>query len=331
MLFRSGRDEAVKTQKLWIAKEKEVVGQVAEVEDALDAEIKLFDDNIERLANEEKERKESAYINRQATLTKMGATYVDGSFVLGAASFEANLVKGASDEVWESAIIPKFTEEYEKIEVVRIAEQKKKDDEAAELKRQQEELAQKQRDFEKQQAELVQQQQAAAQKEAERVAAEQAKINAENDRVFTERLSALKGWSFNGVSVINHGVLFGTKADLYSAPADVFNKIVEDNTLFIAESARKAEEQRLADIETAKQDAIKKEQERQAEQKRLDEIKAQQQEQQRLADLEAANDKTKWEDFLRQVKAISMVEMRSGQYRKRIQMAKEKIEEILNL
>src|SRR3954470_24997492 len=102
-----GRERAVKEQKLWIAEQKRVVGEVATVEDPLDAEIKKFYDNVERLKQEELQRQEEAYINRQAILTKMGATYVGGSFVLGEASFEGNLVKGSSDDVWEEAIVPK--------------------------------------------------------------------------------------------------------------------------------------------------------------------------------------------------------------------------------
>jgi len=48
-------------------------------------------------------------------------------------------------------------------------------------------------------------------------------------------------------------------------------------------------------------------------------------------ELEAANDKTKWEDFINQVKEINTFEMRSGQYRKKMQIAKEKLDEILAL
>jgi hypothetical protein len=167
-ICKEGREEAVKTQKLWIAKEKEVVGRVAEVEDALDAEIERFDKEVERLENEEKERQEAAYINRQALLTKMGATYADGSFVLGSASFEAALIKGSPEDVWEETVLPKFQAEYEKIELVRIEEEKKKQEAEAELKRQQEELQRQQAELKAQQEEMQRQRDEAARIENEK-------------------------------------------------------------------------------------------------------------------------------------------------------------------
>lgn len=149
-ICKEGREEAVKTQKLWIAKEKEVVGKVGEVENPLDAEIERFEANVARLEAEEKERQEAAYINRQALLTKMGAIYADGNFVLGNASFEATLIKGSDEDIWSETVLPKFQAEYEKIEAVRIEEEKKKQAAEAETKRQQEEFEKKQAEFKKQ-------------------------------------------------------------------------------------------------------------------------------------------------------------------------------------
>jgi chromosome segregation ATPase len=42
---KEGREEAVKIQKQWIAKEKEVIGRIAEVENPLDAQIEAFDNH----------------------------------------------------------------------------------------------------------------------------------------------------------------------------------------------------------------------------------------------------------------------------------------------
>ena len=282
-ICKEGREEAVKAQKQWIAKEKEIVGQVAEVEDALDAEIKAFDDNVARIEQEEKIRQEEAYINRQAALTKMGAVYTDGSFTLGEASFEANLIKGSSDEVWEGSVLPKFQEEYQKIEAVRIEAEKKKAEEEAAMKAEQEKLRAEQEAFRLQQEEFKRQQAEAARIEQEKLAAEQR----EKERIEME---------------------------------------AEFERMKIA-AAEAAEQKRLADVEKAKQDAILAEQKRQAdaeEAKRQEEIKKQ-------MELEAAGDKTKWEDFIAQIKEINTFEMRSGQYRKKMQIAKEKLEEILSL
>lgn len=282
-ICKEGREEAVKAQKQWIAKEKEIVGQVAEVEDALDAEIKAFDDNVARIEQEEKNKQEEAYINRQALLTKMGAVYANGEFTLGEASFEANLIKGASENVWVEAVLPKFEAEYQKIEVVRISEQKKKAEEEAAIKAEQEKLRAEQEAFKLQQEEFARKQQEAERVEKEKLAEKQR----EKEKI---------------------------------------EKEAEFERMKIA-AAEAAEAKRLADVEKAKQDAILAEQKRQA-----DEVEAKKQEEiKKQMELEAANDKTKWEDFLNQVKEINTFDMRSGQYRKKMQIAKEKLDEILAL
>jgi hypothetical protein len=326
-LCKEGRERAVKEQKLWIAKEKEIIAEVAIVEDALDAEIKKFDDEVERIANEEKERQEGVYINRQATLTKMGAVYNEGSFTLGASSFEAILIKNSSEEVWEEMMLPKFQAEYEKIESVRIEEERRKDEEAKELKRKQDELAENNRLFEEQKKEFER-------KQAEAKKLEEEKQHAEALEKEKQK-SALQKKRFELIYPVNP---IGSDMDmntLWALSENDFNEKLEAKTKEFneakAEKDRLAEEKRLADIEEAKQKAIKDEQDRVAEKERLDEIKKKQEEEKRIAELESAGDKVKWELFIKKVNEIEVFEMRSGQYRRKMQIAKEKIEEILEL
>lgn len=315
-ICKEGREEAVKTQKLWIAKEKEVVGRVAEVEDALDAEIERFDKEVERLENEEKERQEAAYINRQALLTKMGATYADGSFVLGSASFEAALIKGSPEDVWEETVLPKFQAEYEKIELVRIEEEKKKQEAEAELKRQQEELQRQQAELKAQQEEMQRQRDEAARIENEKRHQEQLAEQKRVSELQSKRLSLLLPFNPSGSDV--------DMATLWSLEEDKFNEILESKKKSFEkqqlEQQRLAEEKRLADIEFAKQEAIKKEQQRIAEE-----------EEKRQAELEAASDKTKWAEFLKEVGNISFFDMKSSQYKAKMNAARAKITEILGL
>jgi len=315
-ICKEGREEAVKTQKLWIAKEKEVVGRVAEVEDALDAEIERFDKEVERLENEEKERQEAAYINRQALLTKMGATYADGSFVLGSASFEAALIKGSPEDVWEETVLPKFQAEYEKIELVRIEEEKKKQEAEAELKRQQEELQRQQAELKAQQEEMQRQRDEAARIENEKRHQEQLAEQKRVSELQSKRLSLLLPFNPSGSDV--------DMATLWILEEDKFNEILESKKKSFEkqqlEQQRLAEEKRLADIEFAKQEAIKKEQQRIAEE-----------EEKRQAELEAASDKTKWAEFLKEVGNISFFDMKSSQYKTKMNAARAKITEILGL
>lgn len=315
-ICKEGREEAVKTQKLWIAKEKEVVGRVAEVEDALDAEIDKFDKEVERLANEEKERQESAYINRQAQLTKMGATYVDGCFVLGDASFESILIKESSQDVWEESVIPKFQAEYEKIESVRIAEEKKRQEAEAELKRQQDELARQQEELRKQQEEMQRQKEEAERIERDKKHQEQLAEQKRISDLQNKRFELLYPFNTSGADVDMN--------TLWQLDESKFNEVLElkkneFNTKQL-EQQRVAEEKRLADIELAKQEAIKKEQQRIAEEQ-----------QKKQAELEASNDKTKWDAFVKALNKIEFYDMKSSQYRKKMADAKQKIESIIFL
>lgn len=282
-LCTEGRERAVKEQKLWIAKQKEIVGEIAVVEDALDAEIKKYDDEVDRKVAEEKQRQEDAYINRQAALTKMGATYQNGCFVLGEAEFEASLVRGASQDIWDEAVIPKFKAEYEKIEAVKVQQEEERSEREAAMKAEQDRLRQEQEAFRLQQEEFNRHQAEAARIEREKVLAEQR----EKERLQREA-------DFERMKI---------------------------------EAAHAAEAKRLADIEAA----IRREQERKSEEERQAVIKKQQEEEKKKAELEAAGDKVKWDAFIKKVAEIETFEMRSGQYRRKMQVAKQKIEEILAL
>lgn len=315
-ICKEGREDAVKTQKLWIAKEKEVVGQIAEVEDALDAEVKKFDDNIERLATEEKQRQESAYINRQATLTKMGATYIDGCFVLGDTSFEAELVKGASQNIWDDDIVPKFNEEYQKIESVRIAEENAKREAEEKVRAEAEKLRQEQETFRLQQEEFNKKQAEAELAAKEKARQEELEKERQQSTLQKKRFEELFPFNPTGADVNMSTLWVLAESDfneLLSKKKDEFEKNK-------AEQLRIDEEKKQAEIEAARQEAIKKEQARVAEE-----------EAKRQAAIESATDKIKWDEFRQQVSNIEMYDMRSGQYRTKMQSAKEKIQQILAL
>lgn len=188
---KEGREDAVRTQKQWIETEKKVVGRVTEVEKPLDDQIAMFDAEVERLAAEEKRRQEEAYINRQATLTKMGARYENGSFVLGEASFESELVKGASYDVWAEAIVPKFQSEFEKIESVRIAEEKAKDEREESMKAEKEKLRKEQEEFRLQQEKFKKEQEESARIEREKLQAENAEKLRKEREIEFEKMKVL--------------------------------------------------------------------------------------------------------------------------------------------
>lgn len=327
-LCKEGRERAVAEQKEWIKKEKEIVGKVSEVESVLDAEISKFDAEVDRLATEEKNRQEDAYINRQATLTKMGAVYSDGSFSLGEASFEAALIKGAGNDEWDGIILPKFNAEYEQIEQVKIAEEKKKEEEAAEFKRKQDDFLQKQKDLEAREAEMIRQQQEATNK-----ANEARKAVIKGRCVQLESLGMTYNFQHNAYVFFDINVDNNTEISLLND--DEWNALIEKITPIIIErkeGLEVAERAKIATkIEAAKQEAVKKEQERIAEEARQNELKRQQDEARKIEALSQASDKVKYADLIQKIGSIALPEMRSGQYRGKVAIIREKIEEIISL
>ncbi len=313
---KAGREDAIAIQKLWVAKEKEVVAEIQSVETPLDNEIAKFDAEVERLANEEKRLQEEAYMHRTQALTKMGAAYSEGSFTLGAYSIEANMIKESSADTWSDSILPKFDAEYQKIEAERIELQKKKDLEEAELRKKQEELAEQQRLFNEQQAEFKKQQeeQQRAQLEKEReekAQAERIKTEQQNKRL--QQLIPYNPYN-KGVDV----------SSLWSLEEDAFITLLNDTKAKYeveqADKQRQIEEQ-----------AALKERQRIEEENRQTEIKRQQEEQRKAEELAKAGDTAQWDNFIEQVKKLSVPQVKSGQYRKIGAIAKEKLEEILNL
>lgn len=313
---KAGREDAIAIQKLWVAKEKEVVARIQEVESPLDEEIAKFDAEVERLANEEKRLQEEEYMRRTQALTIMGAIYANGSFTLGNYSVEASLIKESSLETWTDSILPKFDAEYQKLEAERIELQKKKDLEEAELRRKQAELEEQQRKFQEEQAEFKRKQEEQQRAEMERKRAEE--IEAERVRTEAQNKRLQQLIPFNPY---NKGISVN---ELWSLSEEQFISLLNDTKAKFeqeqAEEKRKIEEQAAA-----------KERQRIEEENRLAEIKRQQEEQRKQEELAKAGDTAQWDNFIEQVKKITVPTVKSGQYRKISAMAKEKLDEIIAL
>lgn len=324
-ICKSGREDAIKIQKLWVEKEKEVVGKIAEIEDPLKAELDKFDAEVERKENEQRQKREEAYINRQAELTKMGATYSNGAFVLGDVSFDANIIKDADDEIYVGTIFPKFNDVYQKLEAERIAEEQRKAAEAAELKRKQDELDRRQREFEEKQREFQRQQEEAERQARElQLQKEKAELEA-RQKLINHRSAVLSGlgMQFNGSEYKYEDVNVHT-TEMGTLSENDWVELVQKITPVIEQRKKEA-------ADRAAEAAAQKERERIAEEQRKEAIRKQEEEERKALELAQSTDKTKWAAFLEQLNQLVHQEMKSPKYRRMQQIAKEKIEEIYNL
>lgn len=242
----NGREEATAIQKAWIAKEKEVTGKIAEVEDYLEAQEKEYEAGIAAEKEARKRREEEQLIIRQQILTSMGALYTDGCFVLGEVSFELSAVKESDIDVWNDVINAAFTAEYQKIQAEQLEQEQKKKEAEAELKRQQEEMERKRKELEEKEAELKREEERQAK---ERDNKERAKLR--------ERVGALMALGFKSDSELCAWVGYGVGVEdsyIKNHTDDQWDTLIGNITKKVdevkaAEAEEKRKEQEQKDVQ----------------------------------------------------------------------------------
>lgn len=334
-ICKEGRSDAIKIQKMWLAKEAEILGKIAEVQDPLDAEIKKFEDEEKRLEQVEQERKDNQYNTRQTELIKMGATLANGCLNINDLSIETSNIREVDDEDYNETILPLFKLQYEKNEAARVAEENKKRLEREEFEKQQLKLKEQQEEMKKRQEQLELQKKEFQEKikEAERIRQEEeSKVVMKK---FNERFDMLTGYSFNGSVVKNNlGQALGNVEYVVGLSDEVFNEMVSMNNKAIEDRKKQQEENRQLELQRAQEEAAQKERERIEEEQRQAKIKAEQEEQARIEDAAKATDKEKWATFvtaLNEFYIANLPEFKSKGYKDKRAIAKEKFEEISEL
>lgn len=244
-ICKKGREAATKVQKAWIKKEEEVTGQIGEVEDYLEKQEVEYEAEIEKEKEARKRKQDEQLITRQQVLVGYGALFSDGKFVLGDVSFEFSLIKESDDDVWKEAILPKYEEEYNKIQAEQLELDRKKKEAEDELKRQQEELEQKQKKLAEKEAKIKE--------EEVRQAIEADKRRAIMLENRTNQITAL-GFKYNG-SVEYHfhefTILIG---DVHEFSTEEWDTLIADATEYVnvinaAEAAAQKREQERKELQ----------------------------------------------------------------------------------
>jgi len=254
-----GREDAVSIQKAWVAKEKDVTSRISEVEDYLERQEKDYESAVAKEKEDRKRKQEEQLIMRQQILTNMGALYSDGSFHLGEVSFELSVVKESEPDIWEESILPKFKEEYEKVEAERIEQERIKQERESEMKRQQEELERKQKELEEKEAALKKAEEERLKKAQEEQLKKEAEERERINQLWRGRLREL-GCRWDGHQAYarrDDTVVVATYSDLVDWTDEQFNKVLEDYRSAEAEHAEYLEQKRLAEIEAQKEAARK--------------------------------------------------------------------------
>ncbi len=324
---KKGREDAIKTQRLWIAKEKEVLGKIAKVQDPLDLEIKRYEDEQNRLEQIEIRRKEQTYMDRQTKLFIMGAKYADGSIVLRDVSYETTLIREANEDMWES-MLAKYNKVYAEIEAAKVEEENRRKAEAEELKKQQDELKRQQQELKDQQDKL----------RAEQILIENKKYK-EREQILQQRRSQLVSLGMVYQMVYDYyayeDVKVDNAAEILLLSEQEWNELIEGIKPMIEQRKQIIEAERqkkiAADIAFAKEEATRKERERIEQEQRDAEAKRQQEEQRKEDELAQAGDAARWVEFTKRLSLIKMPQAKSSYYKSRVNIAKQKLEEISQL
>lgn len=332
---KKGREDATRTQKAWLAVEKDFVKIVSEGEDYLSNLEEEFETEQERIKAEIKRKQEEQFIIRQADLTKMGAQYLDGNFVLNDVSYEAILIKEADEDIWLS-MRGKFNEQYLVNEESRIAEEKKKQEAEAELQRQRDEQEKKQRELEEREAAIKKKEQEEAERQAaieSAKAAEQKRLMDERNKSRSNQLVAL-GLNYNGQEYVFQDVNVHW-VDITTQSESDWDVLINKITPVVEQRKKEVEQKRLAEIEEQKriaaEAAVKKEQDRVAEEKRLNEERERKEAEKKAEEAMKATDKQKWQSFLAAIESISFPEMKHPAYKGKVADAQKLVKKILDL
>jgi hypothetical protein len=343
---KHGREDAVKEQKLWLAKEKTHLQRTAKVLNPLDEEIKKFDDEVERKEIAEKQRKENEYMQRQSALIKYGATFssVDGgSFVLNHISYEVNLIKDADEEVFQGIILPKYKAEFEKVQAAIVEEENKRKQEQERLQKEKEAFEEQQKQFRIQQEQFEQQQKLLQQQkdEADRQQrlAEQKRIEEENNKkieVRNNRVSQIRnlGAEYDSwLKIYKFHHLTITDVNSVDTLTDTeWNDLIEKLTPQIDAIKQQLETARLNALEEQKQAAIalaaQQEREKIAEEQRQQEIRKQQEAQRKAEEFALSGDKGMYADVISYLKNYPKHTMKSNIYKGKMNAITQFIENL---
>ena len=329
-----GREDAVKIQKLWLAKEKEVLDKIGEVQNPLDAEMKKFEDEKERLDQLEIQRKEEQFMKRQTTLLKMEAVYSGNSFTLGSVSYELDNIKEADEEIWNDTILPKYQREFAKVEAEKAEIEKQKKEAEDKLRAEQEQLRVQQEELNKQREEMRLQQEALNKEKEKAIQEMKDKQAAQNKNRMNQIMAMGMVYKFDDKAFSIYDV-FVAELEITTLTDVEWDELIKKITPVISERKQDAENKRLAEIELEKQQAMElaatKERERIEEEQIQAEIKRQIEEQKKLEEAAKASDKDKWIALVGSINSILIPEFKSSVYKGKLAVLKEKFEEINSL
>lgn len=289
---------------------------ILSLENPIKKQIEAIDTEKDRLKAEKIAMESKRLIGRTSRLKELGADFDGNNFFSDDLSYEISVVRESSDQLFEDNILPKFRKIFETKEAIRLQEQDKKDVEAAELKRQQEELERQKKELADQQDKLRIAKEKADKESADIAEAERKKKIEAEKKLILERVHQLQEIVWTGLSYSysrdTHTILV-KQEQLIQMTEDDFVKFRDTHNSRVAKD--RLEFQKVQE-EIATKNA---------------ELKRQGEEQKRKEELERASDKEKFTIYIDHVTAVPYPELKSRYWRDKLNIVKEKMEELKEL
>lgn len=327
-ICEEGRDEAVKTQKAWVAKEKEVTGKILEIETLLQKEEDAYEAEKERIKAEKKRVEDNRLTTRTVQLTGMGASLVDGLFVLGEVKYQVNDIREFDDEKYTNEILPQYKNIFQAAEEARVKAENERRVAEARLRLEREEFEKKQAEFELQQKKIQEEQKRKEREEEEK-----------RDAIMQQRYQKLQSiglnYDFKYDAFVYEGVNVDNKTEISLWDEATFNsKVVE-----LQNEIKKIKQQK-EEADRIKLEAMRKFAEEKAAEEERKRIAEQQLEEERIRiwdemirkeEAEKAKDSEKWKVFKDRIVSIELPTVTGKLYSAKLKKAVELLNQVANL
>lgn len=327
-ICEEGRDEAVKTQRAWVAKEKEVTGKILEIETLLQKEEDAYEAEKERIKAEKKRVEDNRLTTRTVQLTGMGASLIDDFFVLGEVKYKVNDIREFDDEKYTNEVFPQYNNIFQAAEEARVKAENERKEAEARLKIEREEFERKQAEFQLQQKKIQEEQQKKEREEQEK-----------RDAIMQQRYQKLQSiglnYDFKYDAFIYEGVNVDNKTEISLWDEATFNsKVVE-----LQNEIKKIKQQK-EEADRIKLDAMRKFAEEKAAEEERKRIAEQQLEEERIRirdemirkeEAEKAKDSEKWKAFKDRIVSIELPTVTGKLYSAKLKKAVELLNQVANL
>lgn len=131
-ICEAGRAKANAEAQKWIDKQKSVIAQIEEVEDYLEKQEKEWEAERDRLKEEKRQQEENRRMARAQELTRFGARYEDGRWLLRGLDYEDTIIREADEDVY-GGIRDEYKAIFDENEKARVQKEEKEEKERLEM------------------------------------------------------------------------------------------------------------------------------------------------------------------------------------------------------